>query len=55
MAVCDGVGSWKQLGVDAGAYALALVKNIRQLYSKNSLFYIEDPKALIKEAVSLTH
>jgi protein phosphatase PTC7 len=53
LLVADGVGGWAESGVDPALYSKRLAKIIEELVQKDSLKYIENPKALVKEAVSL--
>lgn len=44
IVVCDGVGSWSQMGIDAGKYAGMLRDNMAAVYEQNRYHYIKNPK-----------
>lgn len=54
LIVCDGVGSWKDKGYNAGKYAMTLITHMVDLYLAHTEFFTENPKTLIEKGVSLT-
>lgn len=50
MAVADGVGGWANQGIDSSKYSIALIKNVKDLFYKNSEHYSNKPKDLLVDA-----
>jgi len=53
--VADGVGGWADQGIDAGLYSKKLTKIIEELLSQDEIYYINNPKMLVKDAVELNN
>lgn len=55
MVVADGVGSWKDFGVDPGIYSKKLIENVADLIQDEEKrnYYIDNPQKLACAAVNL--
>lgn len=50
LVVADGIGSWKNFGVDSSIYSQGLVTGIKNLFARNTRLYTSQPGDLVKAA-----
>lgn len=54
LSVADGVGGWRNRGIDPSEFSNQLCSNIKSLATKNPGDYLLFPKDLLRDAVSTT-